>query len=208
MSYKTEQEGFWAGDFGNDYIGRNNSPDLLPARIHAFSQILARTKNVNSFLEFGANIGQNFLALSTLKPHAAFSGIEINAKARESLEKIPNTTVFPGSMLDFTAEELGQHDLTFTAHVLIHINPEKLPDVFKLMYDCSKKYILVKEYFNAHPVEMTYRGHSEKLFKRDFAGDLMDMYPDLELIDYGFQYKRDPNFPSDDSSWFLLQKKG
>lgn len=24
MTYKTEQENFWAGDFGNDYVDRNS----------------------------------------------------------------------------------------------------------------------------------------------------------------------------------------
>ena len=39
-----------------------------------------------------------------------------------------------------------------------------------------------------------------------FAGELLDAYPDLELVDYGFQYHRDHNFPADDSTWFLLKK--
>ena len=30
MAYKTEQEAFWAGEFGDEYIYRNDSsPDLL-----------------------------------------------------------------------------------------------------------------------------------------------------------------------------------
>ena len=53
---------------------------------------------------------------------------------------------------------------------------------------------------------MAYRGHEGKLFKRDFAGELLDKYPDLKLIDYGFVYHRDTNFPQDDCTWFLLEK--
>jgi len=89
---------------------------------------------------------------------------------------------------------------------LIHINPEMLPQVYSRLYDCSRKYILIKEYYNPTPVVVTYRGNTERLFKRDFAGEMMDLYPDLELIDYGFQYHRDNNFPEDDSTWFLLKK--
>ncbi|QVL50178.1 MAG: hypothetical protein KFB96_06875 [Thiocapsa sp.] len=44
------------------------------------------------------------------------------------------------------------------------------------------------------------------MFKRDFAGEMLDRYPDLELIDYGFIYRRDPVFPQDDMTWFLLQR--
>ena len=29
MSFKTEQEKFWAGEFGDDYIGRNKSEEYL-----------------------------------------------------------------------------------------------------------------------------------------------------------------------------------
>ena len=90
--------------------------------------------------------------------------------------------------------------------VLIHINPEKLRDVYKLLYNSCSKYILIAEYYNPFPVEITYRGHKGKLFKRDFAGELMDLFPDVGLIDYGFCYHRDPNFSQDDITWFLLKK--
>jgi spore coat polysaccharide biosynthesis protein SpsF len=36
---------------------------------------------------------------------------------------------------------------------------------------------------------------------------MLEKYPDLQLIDYGFCYKRDPAFPQDDATWFLLEKK-
>ena len=55
-------------------------------------------------------------------------------------------------------------------------------------------------------VTVNYRGNSDRLFKRDFAGELMDRYP-LRLIAYGFSYHRDNYFPQDDSTWFLLEKK-
>ncbi|NDB35890.1 MAG: pseudaminic acid biosynthesis-associated methylase, partial [Flavobacteriia bacterium] len=43
--------------------------------------------------------------------------------------------------------------------------------------------------------------------KRDFAGELLDTFPDLRLVDYGFAYKRDTSFPQDDITWFLLEKQ-
>ncbi len=49
-------------------------------------------------------------------------------------------------------------------------------------------------------------GYKEKLFKRDFAGELLDTFSDLQLLDYGFCYHRGPNFPQDDANWFLLKK--
>ena len=35
----------------------------------------------------------------------------------------------------------------------------------------------------------------------------MKKYNDLDLVDYGFIYHRDKNFPQDDLNWFLLEKK-
>ena len=52
-----------------------------------------------------------------------------------------------------------------------------------------------------------YRGHTDKLFKRDFAGELLDRHKDLRLMDYGFVYHGDPKFPQDDITWFLLEKR-
>ena len=51
-----------------------------------------------------------------------------------------------------------------------------------------------------------YHGESDRLFKRDFAGELMKKYKDLKLVDYGFVYHNDSNFPQDDVTWFLLEK--
>ena len=69
-----------------------------------------------------------------------------------------------------------------------------------------KDFIHVIEYYNPSPVAITYRGHDDRLFKRDFCGDLLDKFKDLELVDYGFCYRRDPVFQQDDMTWFLMRK--
>ena len=53
---------------------------------------------------------------------------------------------------------------------------------------------------------MPYRGHEDRLFKRDFAGEMMKKFNDLKLVDYGFVYHADCNFPQDDVTWFVLEK--
>jgi len=90
--------------------------------------------------------------------------------------------------------------------VLIHINPDCLARVYEKLYQTALKYICIVEYYNPTPVEISYRGHRDRLFKRDFAGEVLDKYPDLKLVDYGFTYHRDNNFPSGDCTWFLLKK--
>jgi len=203
-----EQETFWAGEFGDAYVDRNADRRSIAARTAVFAKILRHTAGVGEVLELGANIGQNLLALRNLLPDCRLTAVEINRKAAERLGSIEGTRVHTGSITDFAAADLGRFDLTFTSGVLIHINPERLPKVYDLLHGCSRSYVLVWEYYNPTPVTVPYRGHSERLYKRDFAGELLDRYPDLELVDYGFQYRRDHNFPADDSTWFLLAKQG
>ena len=40
----------------------------------------------------------------------------------------------------------------------------------------------------------------------NFAGEMLDRFRDLRLVDYGFVYHRDVNFPQDDITWFLMEK--
>lgn len=81
-----------------------------------------------------------------------------------------------------------------------------MQSVYEVLYDSSKRYICIAEYYNPTPISVSYRGHQERLFKRDFAGEMLEKYPDLQLIDYGFVYHGDANFPQDDVTWFLLEK--
>ena len=90
--------------------------------------------------------------------------------------------------------------------VLIHINPDFLSKVYEILHKSSKRYICVAEYYNPSPLEVSYRGHQGKLFKRDFAGEIIDKFKDVCLVDYGFVYHRDA-YPQDDITWFLLEKK-
>jgi hypothetical protein len=64
---------------------------------------------------------------------------------------------------------------------------------------------MVSEYYNPTPVTVNYRGNEDRLFKRDFAGELIDRYG-LKLVDYRFVYHRDSVYRQDDCTWFLLEK--
>jgi spore coat polysaccharide biosynthesis protein SpsF len=201
---KTEQEEFWSGAFGNDYIDRNASDALLAANISLFSKIVQSAGPLSSVLELGCNIGMNLRALRRLLPNCELAGVEINQAAAEKLKEWGEAQVYLDSILEVELDR--KFDLTFTKGVLIHINPDYLDQVYRRLYDYSSKYICVAEYYNPTPVELSYRGHSGRLFKRDFAGEILQRYQDLELVDYGFVYHKDPVFPQDDISWFLLKK--
>lgn len=203
--YQTEQENFWTGAFGDAYIDRNSGEKLLSANISLFAEILSRAENIETVLELGANIGLNLRALNVLRSNLKITAIEINRKAAESLRQIENVSVIEDSIANFETND--KFDFVFTKTVLIHIDPELLADVYRKIYASSRRYICLIEYYNPSPVEIQYRGHRDKLFKRDFAGEMLKTFDDLKLTGYGFRYHGDQNFPQDDVNWFLLEKK-
>ena len=203
--YKTEQEEFWATEFGIEYIERNQGEKLLASNLVFFTKALKQALNIRSIIEFGANIGMNIKALQLLKPEASCNAIEINSSAVQELTNlIHKDAIFEGSIFDYNIEKT--YDLSMIKGVLIHVNPSMLNTVYEKLYLSSNKYILIAEYYNPSPVSIDYRGHKDRLFKRDFAGEFMDKYKNVKLIDYGFDYRRDPNYPQDDITWFLMQK--
>jgi pseudaminic acid biosynthesis-associated methylase len=205
MDFQTEQEAFWAGEFGDIYIDRNRVEEGIRKRIPLWAQILRHISWLDTVIEFGANVGMNLRALRTLAPNIKASAIEINQTAVGQLRQLSLEEVHHQSILDF--QPIRPYDLSFTFGVLIHVNPDFLPQVYEKLYQASSRYICICEYYNPTPVEVSYRGHRDKLFKRDFAGEMLDLYTDLHLVAYQFVYHRDPHFPADDVTWFLMQKR-
>jgi spore coat polysaccharide biosynthesis protein SpsF len=204
--YNTEQEKFWANEFGTEYIERNLGEQLLASNLNFFSKALHQADKIESCIEFGANIGMNLKALKLLYPSIRLNAIEINENAANILRDfIGQDNVYVGSIFEHKVESKVQ--LSLIKGVLIHINPNMLQKVYEQLYNSSEKFILIAEYYNPTPVALNYRGYEDRLFKRDFAGEFLDKYRDTELIDYGFSYRRDPAFPQDDITWFLIKKK-
>jgi spore coat polysaccharide biosynthesis protein SpsF len=205
---KTEQEQFWTGEFGDEYTERNQGGLALASNIALFTKIMARTRPIQSLIELGANRGLNLQAIKQLLPQIKLAAVEINEVAVKELQASfgDNIEIYHQSILDFSPK--NKYDFVLIKGVLIHINPDYLGKVYDLLYFSSSRYICVAEYYSPKPVEVAYRGHEGKLFKRDFAGEMMDKFPDLKLLDYGFVYHRDYHFPQDDTTWFLLEKTG
>jgi spore coat polysaccharide biosynthesis protein SpsF len=148
----------------------------------------------------------NLKALKLLYPTIKLKGAEINPAAAARLaELIGAQNVFEGSIFDYPLTD--KVDLVLIKTVLIHVNPDRLGAVYEKLYQASSRYILLCEYYNTTPVAISYRGHKDRLFKRDFAGEMLEKYSDLALIDYGFFYHRVPPFMHDDITWFLMEKR-
>ena len=200
--FKTTQEKFWAEKFGNKYLNRNlQSKNRLKTIGHALKK---NDLKIFSALELGCNIGYNLDALKKIFKDIELYGVEINNLAYQLANK--KYICFNESILNFKTNK--KFDLVFTAGVLIHQDPKYLKKIYNKMYNFSKKYIYISEYFNPEPITLKYRNHKDKLFKRDFAKDLIKYHPDLKLVDYGFFWKEDPKLKGncDNSNWFLFKK--
>lgn len=205
-NYATPQEEFWAGEFGAQYTARNDDPNSVASNIQFFSKALRQAGPISSCLEFGANVGNNLKAIQLLYPSINLQAAEINPVAITKLKNLIGTeNVFEGSIFEYPITK--KVDISLIKGVLIHIKPDMLPVVYEKLYQASSRFILVGEYYSPSPVAISYRGHEERLYKRDFAGEMLDKYSDLKLVDYGFVHHRDPVFPDDDISWFLMEKK-
>ena len=204
---KTNQAKLWEGSFGDEYTSRNSSESLVASNVHFFSKVLSHTRgSVESVLELGSNSGRNFLALRALIPEVGYTGVEINLNALNELKSFgsPNVTAIHSSIEDYQPEPEST-DLVFTKGVLIHLNPTSLIATYRKIYEASKRWILIAEYFNPSPEEILYRGESGALFRRDWASDMMAEFQGLELVSFGFEYSKGPA-PQDNITWFLMEK--
>ena len=203
--FRTEQEAFWAGSFGDEYMQRNQGEAVVASSTALLGRALSRATEISTAIEFGSNIGLKLVALKRLLPDVELSAVEINAAAARQAATL-GVDVHNTTILEFWPDRT--YDLVLISGVLIHIAPDELPAVYDRLHKACGRYLYVGEYYNPTPVEVEYRGHAGRLFKRDFAGEIMDRFPDLRLRDYGFVYHRDPIFPADDVTWFLLERTG
>ena len=75
MNYKTEQESFWSGEFGDEYIGRNKGEASIASNTALFSKILKSTNSISSIIEFGANRGPTNRWRGTGQIRPVFEGL-------------------------------------------------------------------------------------------------------------------------------------
>ncbi|MBC7729164.1 MAG: pseudaminic acid biosynthesis-associated methylase, partial [Microbacteriaceae bacterium] len=163
MAYKTEQEQFWAGDFGLEYQQRCQGERLISANVALFTRILGASVKLKSVLELGCNIGNNLVALNRIDCELQLSAYEINETAAAKARALNIADISCDTVLNKLPTE-RKHDLTFTKGVLIHIHPEQLDAVYDNLVALSNRYVMVCEYYNPTPVTVNYRGNQERLF--------------------------------------------
>ncbi|WP_130470851.1 pseudaminic acid biosynthesis-associated methylase [Candidatus Magnetaquicoccus inordinatus] len=204
----TSQIEFWRGEFGHHYIGRNDAnPTILRSLVALWTRILHSMQGAppQSILEVGCNIGKNLRALRSVTG-AKLLAVEPNSEARQIV--LSDRVLEAADLYDATSSALpfadGQCDLVFTNTVLIHVHPDNLEQSYREIYRVSGRYIVTIEYFSDKLESINYRGHDNMLFKRDFGGLWLDLYPNLRLLDYGFAWKRLTQL--DNVTWWAFEK--
>lgn len=199
----TAQELFWQGEFGSEYTERNAiSPE---ARQPFFARVLGKTFGVSRICELGANRGHNLAAIRKLSANYQLTGVELNPQAVTLLGEQEGIRAIRSSILDFDSAE--PFDLVYTCGVLIHLNPDDLPAVYRKIFALSARYVLINEYFNPVPVSLDYRGYTDRLFKRDFGKEFLEAtHHQARVADYGFLWQTvEPAW--DNTTWWLFEKE-
>jgi pseudaminic acid biosynthesis-associated methylase len=211
----TQQEDFWAGDFGREYTDRNSRP--LDEWNEFYRSIYGHTKlEMNAefigelprearILEVGCNTGMQLVGLQAMG-FANLYGIELQAYAVEKArEFVRGVNILQGSGFDMPFKD-SYFDLVCTNGVLIHIAPEDLPRIMGEMVRCSKRYIMGYEYFAPDTTAINYRGNEGFLWKTDFARVFLENYPELRLVKQRlYPYINDAEQGNQDVM-FLLEK--
>ncbi|MCF8473595.1 MAG: methyltransferase domain-containing protein [Emcibacter sp.] len=206
---ETEQVKFWRGEFGDTYVDRNTTTsNHIGMRLSMWVKIFRFMAGdmPKSILEVGPNIGLNIRAMKMLCD-AEFFAVEPNAKARKVLIEenvLPKENLQNGFAGDFKLPDTPV-DLAFTSGVLIHIHPDDLLKACTNIHKSSGKYIVCYEYFSDKPEMIDYRGHGDKLFKRDFGSFWLENFPDLKCLGYGFEWKAMTGM--DNATWWVFEKK-
>ena len=209
MNEGEEQLAAWSGDFGNEYLQRNQvTPEAINSRRKAFAEIFKNFETkpkLESILEIGCNIGINMHALAKITD-ALLYGVEPNEKALDLAVK--NGALHKNRAHKANLESLpfdcDTVDLVFTSGVLIHIPDQSLKQAVSEIYRVSRRYILTLEYFSPTTQAIQYHGHNDFLFKRDYGGLFADAFPTLEHIASGFFWKRTTGM--DNLNWWLFSK--
>jgi pseudaminic acid biosynthesis-associated methylase len=198
----SEQLDIWRGPFGRAYTDRNQlAPEIVAA---AFAEI-ADGLHLERVLEVGCNRGHNLVAWANLLGDGGeVVGIEPNEYAlRLARSADPRIAVMRGDAYALPFRD-GWFDLAFTAGVLIHVSPDRLPQALDEIHRVSSRFVLAIEYFAGEETAIEYRGHERLLWKRDFGACYRDRFEDLSLIRSGF-LGADRGF--DRSHWWLFEKR-
>lgn len=178
------QQKFWSGEFGDDYIKRNlefhNVQYTDSDRLSITKSFFQDIPRDSSILEIGCNVGSIIWILDKMG-FTDVTGIDIKKEAIDIISKrYPHYTFIHSSIESFQLRR--KYDMVYTSAVLIHIHPDNLMRVVKKIKALSYKHIFGFEYYSEDFEEADYY-KEDKMWTGDYPS-LFDMKPErMELHD-------------------------
>ena len=212
MTKPTRQKKIWTSRFGDAYTDRNRCAprelDALYRRLYGVTKTAMNKEFLGQFpirnvLEVGCGSADQLEHLQRAGYRNLY-GCEISEYAiRKANELTKNINVVRGDIFDLPFKD-NYFDLAFTAGVLIHVSPADMKDALREMYRVSRKYILGFEFWSDRHTPITYRGHTNFLWKANFARMYLDIFPRrLKLLkERHYTYRDNSNI----DTMFLLKK--
>lgn len=202
-----KQEKMWASKFGTEYHDRNQ----WEYREAFWSDVLGDNvlRDAWAVLEPGAGKGENLAAIRNARlmnlnmpmNDQSLTGIEVNKVAYDVMRK-HNVIGHNAAFLDVPLDD-KMYPLVITRGFLMHVPTQAIKPTLTKIYNAASRWICLCEYYSPVRREVEYHGKGSALWIDDFAGKIMEMYPDLTLHDYGFKYHKDDGY---DLTYFLLRK--
>lgn len=202
----------WEEKFGREYTDRNalsiQEMELLYRERYGITRTEVNSKFIGQFdrdmkvLEVGSGIGNQLLCLKKAGFKSLY-GIELQPYAVElSKNRTTGINIIQGSAFDIPFKD-DFFDLVFTSGLLIHIAPEDITAVLDEIHRCTEQYVWCFEYYSDIYTKIEYRGHTDLLWKTNFAKLFLDRFSDLRLLqEEHFKYRGSDNV----DTMFLLQK--
>tara|TARA_B110000495_G_C23003037_1_gene592162 strand:- start:1276 stop:1920 length:645 start_codon:yes stop_codon:yes gene_type:complete len=190
ISDNNPQAKTWAGNFGDDYVERNISVDMVNADYvkltgleydEIFSDFFQDLDKDLDILELGCNVGNNLSILKSLE-FKNLHGIDINSKSIDIAKSRYSDIHFHNSSIESCEFPAQNFDLVFTAGVLIHINPNTLPDIIKKILSLSKQYVFGFESFSESTSKVFYQNSNNLYWKQNFPQLFKNSSPSLTMI--------------------------
>ena len=194
-------ETLWAGAFGNDYVDRtvSDGDDRSDLWIPLMDELRPAT-----VVEVGCGVGRNLQSITRRVDAKCVTGVDINAKALRLLDRrVPGVRG-----VNAPARELPLADrsveFVFTMGVLVHQPDETLEKVMSEMVRVSSRHVFCGECYGDGTVALPYHGNDAALFRRDYGGLFLDLFPfELALVREG---RLSVDDGSDGLTWWLFER--
>jgi len=174
----TDQARLWTGNFGSEYVNRNDlAPEELDeifgrrfgiTRSSLVNEFIGGLAPTTSILEVGCCVGQQISILAK-QGFSNSCGLDLQFDACVQAKTngyAPNVVCGDSLALPFVSNSF---DLVYTFFLLMHIPDHALDRAIAEIIRCSQSYVFGVEAYSPSTQSISYRGESEALWARDIV---------------------------------------